>query len=349
MGRVSRNEADWSARIQLAEQLGAVVLTDMKVAAAFPSDHPLHGSPMSAHASAQQCELMRKADVVLALDWVDLSGTLKTAWGDEPPASKIIQVSLDRYLHNGWSMDHQGLPPVDLHILATPDAAVVALNQALRSHKGQFEKSWLARQPQPIPPLAEPRGDGAITVSSLARALRRAAESRSVCLVRHPLSWNGAYWPVRHPLGFLGGDGGSAASAPGPGTTIGSALALKGSGRLPVAVLGDGDFLMGAAAIWTAVHYEIPLLIVVANNRSYYNDEVHQERVATTRGRHVDNKWIGMRISDPDVDIAMMARSQGAVGFGPVKNKDEIENILRQAFQQVEDGKTVVVDVHIEP
>ncbi|MFN9939461.1 MAG: EamA family transporter, partial [bacterium] len=41
---------------------------------------------------------------------------------------------------------------------------------------------------------------------------------------------------------------------------VGAALALRGTGRLPVAVLGDGDTLMGIQAFWTAVHYGIPLL-----------------------------------------------------------------------------------------
>ena len=39
-------------------------------------------------------------------------------------------------------------------------------------------------------------------------------------------------------------------------------------------------FLMGVTALWTAVHYQIPLLLVIANNRCFHNDEVHQERVA---------------------------------------------------------------------
>ena len=56
----------------------------------------------------------------------------------------------------------------------------------------------------------------------------------------------------------------------------------------------------------------------VANNRSFYNDEVHQERVARLRGRPIENKWIGQRISDPDIDIAGLARAQGAQGFGPI-------------------------------
>ena len=70
--------------------------------------------------------------------------------------------------------------------------------------------------------------------------------------------------------------------------------------------------MMGATAIWTAVHYKIPLLIVVCNNRSFFNDELHQERVARIRNRPVENRWIGQRISEPDIDFAALARAQGA-------------------------------------
>ena len=96
--------------------------------------------------------------------------------------------------------------------------------------------------------------------------------------------------------------------------TVGAALALRGTGRLPVGVLGDGDFLMGVNALWTAAHYHIPLLIVVANNRSYFNDEVHQERVALQRGRPVENRWVGQRIDDPAPDLATLARLARAAG-----------------------------------
>ena len=75
---------------------------------------------------------------------------------------------------------------------------------------------------------------------------------------------------------------------------------------------------MGVTALWTAAHYRIPLLLVVANNRSFYNDEVHQERVARMRNRPVENKWIGQRMTDPEIDLAALARAQGALGFGPV-------------------------------
>jgi len=43
-GRVTRDQAGWDARVRLAERLGAAVLTDLKLAAAFPSAHPLHAA-----------------------------------------------------------------------------------------------------------------------------------------------------------------------------------------------------------------------------------------------------------------------------------------------------------------
>ena len=87
----------------------------------------------------------------------------------------------------------------------------------------------------------------------LAAALRRAVGSRPVSLLHLPLSWDGAFWPFRHPLDFLGSDGGGGIGG-GPGISVGGALALRGTGRLPVSICGDGDFLMGVTALWTAVH-----------------------------------------------------------------------------------------------
>jgi thiamine pyrophosphate-dependent acetolactate synthase large subunit-like protein len=182
----------------------------------------------------------------------------------------------------------------------------------------------------------------------MADALRRAVGERAFSLTHVSLSWNGASWPLRHPLEYLGSDGGGGVGG-GPGISVGAALALKGSDRLPVAVCGDGDFLMGVTSLWTAVHYHIPLLIVVANNRSFFNDELHQERVARMRHRPVENRWIGQRISEPDIDLAGMARAQGAQGFGPVQNIADLPAVLEQAIAAVDAGAVAVVDVRVEP
>jgi thiamine pyrophosphate-dependent acetolactate synthase large subunit-like protein len=126
-------------------------------------------------------------------------------------------------------------------------------------------------------------------------------------------------------------------------------LALKDSGRVPIGICGDGDFLMSCTALWTAVHYRIPVLIVVANNRSFYNDEVHQERVARMRNRPVANKWIGQRISDPDIDLAAIARAQGAEGFGPITVAGDLDAAFGKALAVLEAGGVAVVDVRVEP
>jgi thiamine pyrophosphate-dependent acetolactate synthase large subunit-like protein len=97
------------------------------------------------------------------------------------------------------------------------------------------------------------------------------------------------------------------------------------------------------------VHYRIPLLVVVANNRSFYNDEVHQERMAILRKRPVDNKWIGQKMLDPEIDLAALGRAQGARGIGPITKSDELTAALDEAVAAVENGEVAVVDVRIEP
>jgi thiamine pyrophosphate-dependent acetolactate synthase large subunit-like protein len=130
---------------------------------------------------------------------------------------------------------------------------------------------------------------------------------------------------------------------------VGAALALQSSGRLPIAILGDGDYLMGLTAIWSGVHYGVPLLVVVANNHSFFNDELHQARTARVRERPVENRWIGMRMSDPVPDLAKLAQGQGAVGIGPVADVDGYVRALADAVARVKAGATVVIDVHVAP
>ena len=127
MGRTSRDPGAWQWRVELAEAIGARVMTDRKAGAAFPTDHPLHAAGPATALSPAGAELVAAADVILSLDWIDLAGTLKGACRGKPPAGKVIQVSVDQYVHNGWSMDYQGLPPADVYLLAEPDAAVPAL------------------------------------------------------------------------------------------------------------------------------------------------------------------------------------------------------------------------------
>jgi len=342
MGRVSRDEAAWQMRVELAEKLEATVFTDLKVGAAFPTDHELHAAPPSHFLSPDAAVRLREADVILSLDWLDLAGMLKQAWATSEVTAKVIQVSVDQYVHNGWSMDHQGLPPADLYLACEPEPFVAALLPAVRTRtRNPLRRTAAAARKSDDTPST-------ISIAFLARELKRALGDTAVSLIRLPLSWSGEFWDFRHPLDYLGTEGGAGVGS-GPGMAVGAALALRGTNRLPVAILGDGDFLMGATAFWTAANMRIPLLTVVANNRSFFNDELHQERIAKQRGRPTENRWIGQRIDDPAPDLAMLARSQGLNGFGPVNSPKLLFETFVEAAGCVKQGHACVVDVHITP
>jgi hypothetical protein len=89
--------------------------------------------------------------------------------------------------------------------------------------------------------------------------------------------------------------------------------------------------------------------MIICNNRSYFNDERHQERVAVARGRPAENRWIGQRIDDPDIDLAAMARAQGAVGIGPVARAAEVLPALEKGIATVRAGGVCVIDMRVEP
>jgi thiamine pyrophosphate-dependent acetolactate synthase large subunit-like protein len=339
VGRGKRTIESWRARVALAEKLGAKVMTDLKTGASFPTRHPLHVGPPGTYLSEAAAAAVRDADVILALDWIDLAGTLKQVYGDRPIGARVVSASCDIHVHRGFSMDYFGLPPVDVNLLAEPDVAVPLLLEAC---KARTLASASASGPEPS------RTYDVLSLRAVAAALNEATEGVEVCLTRLPLGWPGEARHFAHPLDYLGGDGGAGVGA-GPGITVGAGLALKGSGRIPIGLIGDGDYLMGLTALWTAAHYQIPCLFLVCNNRSFYNDEAHQERVARMRGRPVENKWIGQRINEPDIDLAALAVAQGAKGIGPVTDPEQLRSAIAQGVRAVLDGEVCVIDARVRP
>jgi thiamine pyrophosphate-dependent acetolactate synthase large subunit-like protein len=343
-GRCGRDLAGWEARVRLAEQLGACVLADLKTAAVFPPRHRLHPAAPGTQLTQAGRELLRSADVVLSLDWIDLAGTLQAAFASEATPT-VISCSGDSALHNGWSKDHFALPVTDIALSAHPDALVTALLAELDALPAPQRPGWPAAIAAPGPAGAS-RDGGELAVPELATALVQAAASLPACWITVPHGWPGDAIEIAGPLDYLGKQGGAGVGA-GPGVAVGAALALQGTGRLPVAVVGDGDYLMGGSALWTATHHRLPLLVVVANNRSYGNDEAHQERVARMRDRPVANRGVGLQIRDPDPDLAAFARSLGARGYGPVLDRADLKEALERAVCDVTAGEVAVVDVHV--
>jgi acetolactate synthase-1/2/3 large subunit len=167
-------------------------------------------------------------------------------------------------------------------------------------------------------------------------------------LLRNTHSWPEDVWQFRGAGDYLGHSGGAGVGY-GPGAMVGGALAARDSGRFPVGIIGDGDFLMAAGALWTAVHYEIPMLVVVNDNGSFYNDEEHQQRIARRRGRPVENAGIGTRITDPPVRIGDLARSYGCWATDPIDDPADLAKLLEEARRQTLAGEVAVVHVHTSP
>jgi acetolactate synthase-1/2/3 large subunit len=126
--------------------------------------------------------------------------------------------------------------------------------------------------------------------------------------------------------------------------SLGVALANKGTGRLVVDLQPDGDLMFDAGALWIAAKYKIPMLVVMFNNRAYYNDWNHQLVLARTRGTDPTRAHIGMDLYGPDPDFAGLAKSMGWYAEGPFENGDDLKGALKRAIEQVKQGKPALID-----
>ena len=345
-GRTSRSEAGWRERIRLAELTGARVITHVKLPCSFPTTHPLFIGETGWKLSAPVLAQLKDSDAVLSLDWLDLAGTLNQAFPPGSASPPVISASNDFNNHRGWNMDYQALPAVEVNLPTVPETATARLVEALTPLKGGTVPAYVQRRLAVDPPPAT----GPISLMDLARAFNVATRDQKVGIASRPLGWPNNANELEHPHDYFGHNGGGGVGA-GPGIGIGIALALRDlkSDRVPVAILGDGDFTMGVNALWSAAHERIPLLFLIANNHSYFNDEHHQGQVARSRGRPVENAWVGQRMEDPVPDLLMLAKAQGIDGEGPVDDLADLPGALARGLAAVRAGQPWVIDVRVPP
>jgi acetolactate synthase I/II/III large subunit len=345
--------------VELAELL-AMPVVSLGGRTSFPTPHAydFYGS---------QAQLLAQADVILGLDVLDLDGAMRMRSGATTrdrgaPAARqqsVIHISLDELVHRGGTADYQPLPVVDVPMLVRSDIALPFVLEECRSRfdsairdRVERRRQWLiARQDElraKRQHMVESRWDGTgISETRLMAELWRAVEDCPfVFTYDHERLRQEApgVATLSGPEVYLGYGGGAAVGA-GPGVALGAALALKGSGKLPVAVLGDGEMLASVQALWTAAHHRVPGLWIVDNNRSYYNDENHQHGVALERDRPVENRGVAVRIDHPEPDFAALGRGCGIDGIGPIKDPAELPSTLAQAVARVAQGETILIDV----
>jgi len=344
---------------RLAERLAAPMVdlaAESAGRASVPSRHPLDLT------GARQ-DVVAEADVMLALD----VSSFLVALGQTDRATRavrlvnetarVIAISLEDYALRSWAHTYQSLAPVDLPIAADAAAALPALLAAVEDR--------LARDPR----AAERRQRAerlAARHTALEREWRDTARLERALTPLSPAAFAAEVWDVIkdedwalangtakgwarrlwdwQPERTYGGSGGAGLGYGLP-AALGVTLAHRGSPKVCVNLQSDGDALYVPSALYTAAHHRLPLLTVMFNNRTYGNDEDHQETVAKARGRPVENKVVGIRIDDPAPDFARLAQSFGVHAEGPIETADAVGPALRRALRVVKDGAPALVDV----
>lgn len=356
-GYAGRHPDAMAQLVALAELVGAGVI-DTNIRLNFPTSHPLNVSGS---------DTVEEADFVLFIDVKDygkptqrldkISRRIESRIQESAFVADIGFVDIGI---SSWTHDFAAMHRLDMQVVAD---TVVALPLLVARCRALIAGSTTNARPE----AREARRRALEATHDEVRSRWRAQaesvwDSRPVSTVRLAGSvwevikdydwvlsagtasdWALRLWdfdaPYRHPGSSLG-------TGTQFGISLGVAPAHMGSGRLVVDLQPDGDLLFDVGAMWTAAYHEIPLLCVMFNNRAYYNDWEHQERMARLRGTPMENAYYGMEIDGPAPDFAAIARSFGCYGEGPIEDPDEIVAAVRRAADHVmKHQRPALVDV----
>jgi acetolactate synthase-1/2/3 large subunit len=321
----------------------------------FPTHHPLNltGSDM-----------IERADLILSLDVRDLYGPLvkldrttrKTVYRTQR-GCKIIDIGFADLNISKWSQDYMQLQETDLHVVADTLVALPQLTrfcedmlskngkkkeqlrQRLDEHKRTHEALRAAWREE----VKKTWNQEPMSVPRLAHEIWQVIKNEDWVLTANTLEeWALKLWDFdkayRHPGKSLG-------TSTQIGISTGVALAHRGTGRLVVDIQPDGDLMFDPGTMWIGAHDKIPMLLVMYNNRAYYNDWEHQIRMAKQRGTDEKLAYVGMEIDNPPPDFATIAKGMGCYGEGPIFNGDQVGPALKRAIEFIKkEGKPALVD-----
>ncbi|MDA8081272.1 MAG: thiamine pyrophosphate-binding protein [Actinomycetota bacterium] len=360
VGHAGRDPKTFHLLVELAELVGIGVI-DTGIRLSFPNKHPLESTDSGA---------LEKTDCLFFLDVKDmgkatqkLDSISRTVVSRIPSNAAILDLGFNDLGLSSWSEDYAELIPVDIQVTADSSVALPLLLDACKrivssdtpettarrtAYKAELTQmhnaTWQKWQEQAI---AE-KDMSPVSVSRLASEVWEVAQGYDWVLTANTVSnWAKRTWdfekPYRHPGVHLG-------TATQIGISLGVALAHKGTGRLVIDLQPDGDLMFDAGALWVGAKYELPLLVVMFNNRAYYNDWEHQERLAKQRGTPMERANIGMEIDGPAPDFAALARSFSWWAEGPITDPGQVQAAVRRGAEWVTStGKPALVDVVCQP
>lgn len=343
-----------AALVRLADLVGVEVV-DLGGGANFPSTH-------WANQTARRREVLQGADVVLALNVRDLLWSIaevdqadRTAVPVVGADTAIFSVALSELQVRGFVAARSYLPRarniVGDPLLLVEDVATALLSEdelagaddVRRAERG----AMVSRSRETAWDIATKHASAErIHPAHLAASVWNAVHDGPWQLANGRLDgWVQRLWDISADDQFLGLSGGHGLGYGLP-ASLGAALARRDTEDLVINLQGDGDMMYTPSALWTGARYQLPLLTIVQNNRSYGKDEMHQREVARTRGRSEDVVGVGIHIGGPDLSYTQLAEAQGMEAFGPVEEPDKLASVLEEAARIVRsERRPVLVDV----
>jgi acetolactate synthase-1/2/3 large subunit len=355
-GYVGRDPRAFDLLVRLTELLSCGVI-DTNIRNNFPNRHPfcVNGS-----------EVLGETDCVLFLDVKDmqspinvLDNTSRRIKSRLVEGCTVLDLGFNDVNISSWSEDYAALAETDLQVTADTAVALPMLVEICAElvareseERAQLRSAWAERLTRlhdetwaEWQRVAAAAGQEVpVATSHLASAVWDVIRGYDWVLTAGTASeWANRIWDFDRPYRTPGRQLGTATQI---GISLGVGLAHKGTGRLVVDLQPDGDLMFDAGALWVASYYEIPLLVVMFNNRAYHNDWEHQERIARQRGTPIERAYIGMEIDNPAPDFATLAQSFSWYAEGPITDPGQVADAVRRAAEYVQStGKPALVDV----
>jgi acetolactate synthase-1/2/3 large subunit len=366
--KLARTPAGMQHLIELAELLQAAVISQ-NGRMNFPSQHPLNQSLRSE-------AVIGEADVIVALEAANFFGALhafrdqvhRTSRPLTKTGVKLASITAGDLYLKSYFQDLQRFPLVFFAIAADAEATLPSLIEAVKrlvtgDRRRAFEERGTRLATASRAAVDRARADAGYAWDSTPISTGRAAaelwaqiRNEDWSLVSSafgPSSAGWSAWPLRlwkfeQPYHHIGATG-AAGIGYGAPATVGAALANRKHGRLSVSIQNDGDLLYGPAALWTAAHHKIPLLIVMNNNRAYHEEVMHVQRMSSRRNRGPDSVSVGLTLDNPAIDFAKLAQGLGVYAQGPISSPADLGPAIKRAIDVVKRGEPALVDVIMQP